>query len=40
MNDRDELLSLLTGLLQRADDREVRFVCVLLRTMLAERGAA
>lgn len=40
MNDRDELLVLLTGLLQRADDRELRFIYVLLNTMLNERGTA
>ena len=36
MNDRDELLSLLSGLLQRADARKIRFVYVLLRAMLDE----
>lgn len=40
MNDRDELLSLVLDMLQRADYREVNFVYVLLRTMLDERGAA
>lgn len=39
MNERDELLSLVLDMLQRADYREVSFVYVLLRTMLDEKGA-
>lgn len=40
MNDRNELIALVSGLLQRADDREIRFIYVLLCTMLSEKGAA
>ena len=39
MNERDELLPLVLDMLQRADDREVRFVYVLLRAMLDEKEA-
>lgn len=40
MNDRDELLSLVSDMLQRADYRKVRFVYVLLRVMLGEEETA
>ena len=40
MNDRDELVSLVLDMIQRADDREIRFIYVLLRTMLGEGGEA
>lgn len=40
MNDRDELLSLVLDMLQRADYREVNFVYVLLRAMLGEEETA
>lgn len=36
MNDRNELFPLVVDMLQRAGAREVRFVYVLLRTMLGE----
>ena len=36
MNDRNELLSHVLDMLQRAGTREVRFVYVLLRAMLGE----
>ena len=38
MNERAELLSQVSDMLQRADDREVRFVYVLLRAMLEGKG--
>ena len=40
MNDRNELIALVSGLLQRADAREIRFIYVLLRPMLGEKGMA
>lgn len=40
MNDREELLSLVLDMLQRANYREVRLVYVFLRAMLGEEEAA
>lgn len=39
MNDRDELVSLVLDMLQRANYREVRLAYVFLRAMLDEKGA-
>ncbi|MBD5152252.1 MAG: hypothetical protein HDT16_07145 [Oscillibacter sp.] len=38
MNERAETISRITDMLQRADAREMRFVYVLLRAMLGEKG--
>ena len=40
MNDRDELLSLILDMLQRAGNRKIRFIYVLLRAMLGEGETA
>lgn len=39
MNERDKTIDTIVDMLQRADDREVRFVYVLLRAMLGEEAA-
>lgn len=36
MNERDKTIGLITDMLQRATDREARFVYILLRAMLGE----